>query len=82
MNDAAAVSRLCDWSEHPLQIGNDSQKQWSVEARAKTRRLDRYQGNDTTRGTPKRPGGFSRFGQANFQPYESPNLLHGCTWLP
>ncbi len=62
-------------------IGNDSQKAIVNGSGGKTRRLDPYQGNDATRGTPKRPGGFSRFGQASFQPYESPNLLHGCTFV-
>lgn len=61
INDAAVVGRLCDWSEHSLQSVTTVKTNGECEAGAKTRRLDPYQGNDATRGTPKRPGGFSRF---------------------
>ena len=82
MNDAALMKRLCDWSEHPLQSVTTVKTNGECGAGAKTRRLDPYQGNDATRGTPKRPGAFRVFGQAIFQPYErSPNPLHGCIFV-
>lgn len=55
LNDAAVVGGLCDWSEHSLQSVTTVKTNGRCEAGAKTRRLDPYQGNDATRGTPKRP---------------------------
>ena len=66
MNDAALMKRLCDWSEHPLQSVTTVKTNGECGAGAKTRRLDPYQGNDATRGTPKRPGAFRVFGQLFF----------------
>lgn len=61
-------------------IGNDSQKQWWMEARAK------QEGWIGTKETTQQ--GVHLNGQAAFrvlerlvQPYESPKLLHGCTFI-
>ena len=61
MNDAAVVGRLCDWSEYSLQSVTTVKTNGECEAGAKQEGWIRTKETTATRGTPKRPGGFSRF---------------------
>ena len=78
MNDAAVLGRLCDKSEHPLQSITTvkSNGEWKRTQNKKVGAVPRKRRN---KGQTARR--LSRFGQAIFQPYKSPNLLHGCTFV-